>query len=58
MKRDLLLLAFGMIAVSVASWFAPGHPLPPTYFHQDRRLTDDVKLKFITERSEYMRSER
>lgn len=58
MKRDLCLIALGMIAVGLASWFAAGNPPRPTRFHADQHLTDNPKVRFITERREYMRSER
>ena len=47
-----------MIAVGLASWFAAGNPPRPPRFHADQHLTDNPKVRFITERSEYMRSER
>jgi hypothetical protein len=43
MKRDLCLIAFGMIAVGLASWFAAGNPPRPTRFHADQHLTDNIK---------------
>jgi hypothetical protein len=58
MSRDLFLIAVGIVAVGLASWFAAGNPPRPTRFHAERHLADDPRLRFITERSEYMRSER
>jgi hypothetical protein len=58
LPREMVLIGFGIVAVDLAFWFVSGKPPPPTHVHADQHLTDNPKDRFITERSEYMRSER
>ena len=58
MKRDLFLIAAGMIAVGLIAWFFAGNPPRLTRLHAHQHLADDANLRLVTERSPYMRSER
>jgi hypothetical protein len=57
MKRDLFLIAVGMIGIGFASWATSGNPPRETHFNAQRQ-SDEIRIKFITESSPYMRTER
>ena len=59
MKRDILAISGGMIALGAVMWTYWGNPVsaPRTpIVHQE--LAADPDLKLVTERSPYMRTER
>jgi hypothetical protein len=60
MKRDILAISGGMIALGAVMWIFWGNPVnaPPRapIGHQD--LAADPALKLVSEHSPYMRTER
>ena len=59
MKRDILAISGGMIALGAVMWIYWGNPVSaprtPISHHE---LAADPDLKLISERSPYMRTER
>ena len=59
MKRDILAISGGMIALGAVMWIYWGNPASPPrtqIVHQE--LAADPDLKLISERSPFMRTER
>jgi hypothetical protein len=58
MKRDLFLVIVGIMVLGFASWATSGNPPPETHFDAQRHSPNEIRIKFITESSPYMRTER
>jgi hypothetical protein len=59
MKRDILAISVGMIALGAVMWIYWGNPVnPPRTQVTQPQLVADPDLKLISERSPYMRNER
>ena len=58
MKRDLFLVTVGIIGVAFACWATSGNPPRETHFDAQRHSPHEIRIKFITESSPYMRAER
>jgi hypothetical protein len=58
MKRDLLAISFGMLAVGVMTWSFWGNPRGTSPVHAVQMLHKDPIVKFVSERSPFMRTER
>ena len=58
MKRDLLVICIGMLAVGVMTWSFWGNPLGTPRTHTVQMLDKDPHVKLISEHSPFMRTER
>jgi hypothetical protein len=59
MKRDLLIVSVGLIAISIISWSSLRDPARvPTMHTVQQTLYHDPQLNLVSEQSPYMRSER
>jgi hypothetical protein len=60
MKRDILAIGGGMIALGAVMWIFWGNPVstPRTQVGQQQQLAADPALKLVSEHSPYMRNER
>jgi hypothetical protein len=58
MKRDVLVISGGMLAVGVVVWAVWGNPENAPRTHIFREMQAAPELKLVSERSPYMRSER
>jgi hypothetical protein len=58
MKRDLLIISAGMIAISIISWSSWRDPGTVPRMHTVQTLDQNPSVKVISEQSPYMRTER
>lgn len=58
MKRDVLVISGGMLAVGFGAWALWGHPDNAPRKEVVREMQVAPELKLVSERSPYMRSER
>jgi hypothetical protein len=58
MKRDLLVIGVGMLAVGVVSWSFWGNPPGTAGMHTVQMLHKDPNVKLVSESSPFMRTER
>jgi len=58
MKRDVLVISGGMLAVGVVVWAVWGNPENAPRMHTFRQMQAAPELKLVSERSAYMQSER
>ena len=58
MKRDLLVMSRGMLAVGAVVWLFWGHPENVPRMHTVQEINAAPELKLVSERSPYMRTER
>jgi hypothetical protein len=58
MKRDLLIISAGMIAISIISWCSWKDPGAVPRMHTVQTLGQDPSVKDVSEHSPYMRTER
>jgi hypothetical protein len=58
MRRDLLVISGGMLAVGVVVWAFCGNPESVSGMHPTQVMKSDAELKLVSERSPYMRTER
>jgi hypothetical protein len=57
-KRDLLAICVGMLAVGVMTWSFLGNPRGTSRMHSVQMLDKDPNVKLVSERSPFMRTER
>ena len=59
MRRDLMIVVGGLVAISIISWASLKDPAPVPKMHTAQQtLYHDPNLKLVSEESPYMRSER
>ena len=58
MKRDVLVISGGMLAVGVVVWAVWGNPENAPRMHTFGQMQVAPEPKLVSERSAYMRSER
>lgn len=58
MRRDLLALTGGMLAVGATVWAFWGNPDNPSRLRTVQEIKADPELKLVSEQSPYMRNER
>jgi hypothetical protein len=58
MKRDLLIIGGGMLAVSAILWAVWGNPKNMPRIHTVQQMKAANELKLVSGRSPYMRAER
>jgi hypothetical protein len=58
MKRDLLVIGVGMLAVGVVTWSFWGNPRGTPRMHTVQMLDKDPNVKLVSEHSPFMRTER
>jgi hypothetical protein len=58
MKRDLLIIGSGMLAVGTVFWAVWGNPENVPRMHTVQEMKAAPELKLVSERSPYMRTER
>jgi hypothetical protein len=58
MKRDLFIISVAMLAIGLATWSFWGNPEAVSRVHTAQSLNQDPGVKLVTERSDYMRTER
>jgi hypothetical protein len=58
MRRDVLIIGAGMLAVGVVAWTLWGNPESAPRIHPSQEVKAALELKLVSERSPYMRTER
>jgi hypothetical protein len=58
MRRDVLMIGGGMLAVGVVAWACWGNPESAPGIHPSQEVKAALELKLVSERSPYMRTER
>jgi hypothetical protein len=59
MRRDLMIISGGLVALSIISWASLKNPAPvPTMHTAQQTLYHDPNLNLVSEQSPYMRTER
>jgi hypothetical protein len=59
MKRDLIIVSGGLVAISIISWASLKDPARvPTMHTVQQTFYHDPQLNLVSEQSPYMRSER
>jgi hypothetical protein len=58
MKRDLLVMSGGILALGLVMWTFWGNPGATPRMHTVQTLNQDPNVKLVSEQSPYMRTER
>jgi hypothetical protein len=58
MRRDLIIVSGGLVAISIISWASLRDPSPVPTMHTAQTLYHDPNLNLVSEQSPYMRTER